>query len=288
MDDGGPHNPKREPWPFLGAVEGRLREAVVEGKAAQQAEDTRPPEEDPEALTARRRAIRREDRLRMTEMVRLATTDILLRTTEYLAGRLDSWQSGNIDRARDPLATVPALNRSIIQLTLLEERLDESNEERTERIKQEAEAKVRAQQAAEAAEQEKAGEALRGETRRRVHDTVRAISLTCLEPGLAYHDRESLLDDAFGDFEDDTDCAYDGDPAELSADILTRLAVLHAAPMAANEKLPDILTRRAHLVALAREYLAGLEGPHVLDTGDRPMSFAVASAAPAECAQGPP
>jgi hypothetical protein len=124
MDDGRPHNPKREPWPFLGEVEDRLRQAVADGRAAQAAEDAQPAEESAEAEAARRRARRREDRLRMTEMVRLATTDILLRTTEYLAGRLDSWQSGNLDHARDPLAAVPALNRSIIQLTLLEERLD--------------------------------------------------------------------------------------------------------------------------------------------------------------------
>src|SRR5579859_5872233 len=226
MDDGGPHNPKREPWPFLGEVEGRLREAVVEGKAALEAWDAEPAATDPAAEAARRRARRREDRLRNIEMVRLATTDTLLRTTEYLAGRLDSRQSGNIDRARDPLSAVPALNRSIIQLTLLEERLDESDEERAARIRQEAEAKARARQ-------DKAGEARRSETRRRVHDTVRAISLACLEPSLTYHDRESLLDDVFGDFEEDTDGAYDGDPAEVAADILTRLAVFHAAPMAA-------------------------------------------------------
>ena len=85
MDDGRPHTPQHEPWPFLGEVEDRLRAAVVEGKAAQDAEDARPPEPDAEAEAARRRAKRREDRLRMTEMVRLATTDTLLRTTEYLA-----------------------------------------------------------------------------------------------------------------------------------------------------------------------------------------------------------
>ena len=281
MDDGGPHNPRREPWPFLGEVEDRLRAAVAEGKAALAAETERQAETDAEAEAARRRARRREDRLRMTEMVRLSTTDILLRTNEYLAGRLDSRQSGNLDRARDPLAAVPALNRSIIQLTLLEERLDESDAERAERIRQEAEAKARARQ-------EKAGEARRSETRRRVHDTVRAVSLACLEPSLAYHDRESLLDDAFGDFEEDTGGAYDGDPAELSADILTRLAAFHCAPAERPEQVPDILTRRARLVALARDYLGGLQGPPVPDTGDGPMSFAPVLAGPAECAQGPP
>jgi hypothetical protein len=122
----------------------------------------------------------------------------------------------------------------------------------------------------------------------RVHDTVRAISLACLEPSLAYHDRESLLDDAFGDFEEDTGGTYDGDPAELSADILTRLAVLHAAPTDRPGQVPDLLTRRARLVALAGEYLAGLQGPPVLDTGDGPMSLAPVLAGPAECAQGPP
>ena len=117
---------------------------------------------------------------------------------------------------------------------------------------------------------------------------MRAISLACLEPSLSYHDREALLDDAFGDFEEDTGGAYDGDPADLAADILTRLAAFHAAPLAAPQEVSDILTRRARLVALAREYLAGLQGPPVLDTGDGPVSFAPASAMPAECAQGPP
>ncbi len=287
MDDTSPRSPKREPWPFLGEVEGRLREAVAEGKAAQAADGARPPEEDPQAEAARLRAKRREDRRRMTEIVRLATTDTLLRTTEYLAGRIDGWQIGNIDRARDPLAAVPALNRSIIQLTLLEERLDEGDEERAERIKAEAEAKVREERAAEAARQDMASQALRSETRRRVHDTVRAVSLACLKPSLAYHDRESLLDDAFGDFEDDTGDTYDGDPAEMAADILTRLAAFHYAPMDRPEEVPDLLTRRARLVALAREYLAGLEEPPVLDF-DGPAPLPAMSPAPAECAQGPP
>jgi hypothetical protein len=124
VDDARPSNRKGEPWRFLGEVEAQLREAVVEGKAAQAAKDALPPADPPEAEDARRRAKRREDRLRMTEMVRLATTDTLLRTTEYLAGRLDSWQAGNIDRAPDPWPPCRRSNRSIIQLTLLEERLD--------------------------------------------------------------------------------------------------------------------------------------------------------------------
>ena len=287
MDDAGPHNTRPEPWPFLGEVEGRLREAVAEGNAALTAEDAEPPLDDPEARAARQRAKRREDRRRMTELVRLATTDTLLRTTEYLAGRLGSWQVGNIDRARDPLAAVPAINRSIIQLTLLEERLDESDEDRAERIKAEAEAKARADAAAMAAQAEKAGEARRSETRRRVHDTVRAVSLACLEPRLDYHERESFLDDAFADFEDDMEAAYDGDAAELSADILTRLLDLHAEQGDRPSEVRDILTRRARLVALAREYLAGLQGPAVLDADAREISVP-ALAVPAECAQGPP
>jgi hypothetical protein len=221
-------------------------------------------------------------------MVRLATTDTLFRTTEYLAGRLDSWQAGNIDRARDPLAAVPALNRSIIQLTLLEERLDESDEERIARTRAEAEASVRAATAAETAQDEKAGEERRRETRRRVHDTVRAISLACLEPSLDYRNRESLLGDVFADFEDDTEVTYDGDPADLAADILTRLLDLHAERSDRPEAMPDILSRRAHLVALAREYLASLQGPAMLDTGHRPIPAAPALTAPTECAQGPP
>jgi hypothetical protein len=287
MDDARPFEPKHEPWPYLGKVEARLREAIAEGKAEVAAELAEPPEPDPEAEAARRRARRREDRLRNIEMVRLATTDTLFRTTEYLAGRLNSWQAGNIDRARDPLAAVPAINRSIIQLTLLEERLDESDEERTQRIKAEAEAKARAAAAAAAERDEKAGEARRSETRRRVHDTVRAISLACLEPSLDYRDRESLLEDVFSDYEDDTGDSYDGDPAQLAADILTRLLDLHAEQMDRPGAVPDILSRRVRLVALAREYLAGLQGPHVLHA-DGPALAAPALAIPAECAQGPP
>jgi hypothetical protein len=173
MDDTSPRRPTREPWPFLGEVEGRLREAIADGRAAQAADGAPPAKDDPaasdnqEAAAARLRAKRREDRRRMTEIVRLSTTDTLLRTTEYLAGRIDGWQAGNIDRARDPLAAVPALNRSIIQLTHLEERLDEGDEERAARIKAEAEAKVREERAAEAERQAMAGKALRNETRRR-------------------------------------------------------------------------------------------------------------------------
>lgn len=286
MDDAHPFE-KQEPWPYLGKVEARLREAIADGKADLAAELAEPSLPDPEAEAARRRARRREDRLRNIEMVRLATTDTLFRTTEYLAGRLNSWQTGNIDRARDPLAAVPALNRSIIQLTLLEERLDESDEERIQRIKAEAEAKVKAAAAAQTERADKEGDARRSETRRRVHDTVRAVSLACLEPSLDYRDRQSLLDDVFCDYEDDAGDAYDGDPADYAADILTRLLDLHAEQVDKPAAVPDILSRRARLVALAREYLAGLQGPHVLDA-DAPIPVVPALAVPAECAQGPP
>jgi hypothetical protein len=174
---------RREPSPFVAEVEGRLRDIVRDG--------AEPWNEAAE--------LRREARRRDMEILRLSAMESALHTTEYIAGRLPAWKCKAFENVRDPLASLANLNRSIVQITLAEERFDESNEERAARLKSEREAREKAERNAKAQSAYTASQQRRAENKRQVQSAIRAITLDSLE--LDYDDREALLDDLFLGFD---------------------------------------------------------------------------------------
>ncbi len=269
---------QRKPSPLVEVVADRLREVTAAAMA------------DPDCAEAvgathadeaeRRRAMRREVRRRDIEVARIATLEAALHTSEYIAGRLPNWKRDVFEHVRDPVASLANLNRAIIQLTLAEDRLDESDAERAERLKEEAEAKVRAEREAETARAYTEAQIRRAENKRQVQQTVRAVTLSSLK--LPYASREKLLAELFEELE--TEDLYDDDPAETVADLCVRLGI------AANgADLKPILERRAALAALARTHIEALRGPHDIDADDEPAADeAVVAFARAAKAQGPP
>src|SRR6185312_12905280 len=129
-----PEAERRKPSPFAEELAERQR-AIVKGAE---------PWNDP---VEKRRADRRRD----MEILRLASMESAIHITEYIAGRLPNWKKEPLEKLRNPVADLANLNRSIIQITLAEDRFDETGEERAERIRAEAEAEVRAKREAETA-----------------------------------------------------------------------------------------------------------------------------------------
>src|SRR5581483_3453396 len=113
---------QRKPSPFVAELAER-QHAIVKG-----AEPWNDPVEK-----------RREDRRRDMEILRLASMESAIHITEYIAGRLPSWKKEALEKIDNPVAALANLNRSIIQITLAEDRFDETGEERAERIRAEAE-----------------------------------------------------------------------------------------------------------------------------------------------------
>ena len=247
---------RRKPSPFAEQLAERQR-AIVNG-----AEPWNDPVEQ-----------RRADRRRDMEILRLASMESAIHITEYIAGRLPNWKKEPIEKLRNPVADLANLKRSIIQITLAEERFDETGEERIARI--EAEAAVRAKQEAEAALR-------RAENKRQVKGLVRAVSLSSIR--LPFTEQQKLLDDLFRDLDDEDDAvsAYNGDPAETAADLCLRLGF---GPKEINSK--SILERRAALAVLTRAHLDALRGAPEAADDPAPEAEVVPFAQPAK-AQGPP
>ena len=82
------------------------------------------------------------------------------------ARKRTGWKRGAFETVRDPLGSLATLNCSIVQITLAEDRFDESGEERAAWIKADAEAKVKAEQAAETARLDAVREDRRMENKR--------------------------------------------------------------------------------------------------------------------------
>jgi hypothetical protein len=223
----------------------------------------------PDETREQRRALLRRD----MEMLRLGSMEAAFTMTEEIAGRLPRGHCGDI---KDPLASLANLNRSIIQIALLEERLDETDMERAARLSEEAEAA----QKAEADRAYGASQLRRAENRRQVQSGVRAVTLTGL--GLRYAQREKLLAGIFKEL--DKIDVYDADPARVIADVCLRLGI-------DTDELPkhaaDHLARKSQMAALARTHLEALRGRYVLDLEDDSVVTAASSAPPAH-AQGPP
>lgn len=198
---------------------------------------------------------RRETRRRDMEIMRLSAMEAALHTTEYICGRLPGWKREPFEKITDPVASLANLNRAIVQMTLAEDRFDESVEDRAARIQAEAEAKVRVEQAAAASHMDAERTLRRVENKRHVQQAVRAITLDYLR--LPYADREKLFADLFRELE--ADDAYEADPAETVADICIRLALVPKIAPDAEIKTPDgridLIARKARLLSFARKYL---------------------------------
>jgi hypothetical protein len=253
---------RREPSPRVAEVEGRLRDIVRNGA-------------EPWNQAAE---VRREARRRDMEILRLSAMEAALHTTEYIAGRLPAWKCAAFESIRDPLASLANLNRSIVQITLAEERFDESNAERADRLKAEREARETAERNAQAQRAYTASQHRRAQNRLQVQSAVRAITLDSLE--MDYEDREAMLDDLFQSFDlDDGD--YSRDAAGMVADFCAQLGI--TAPDEPDDDGPaDPATRRTRMLAMARAYLDALKPPAAADGDEADAS------APLAQAQGPP
>ena len=261
---------RRAPSPLVAEVEERLRDIVQNG-----AEPWNAPIEE-------RRAIRRRD----MEILRLSAMEAALHTTEYICGRLPGWKREPFEKITDPVASLANLNRSIVQVTLAEDRFDETAEDRAARIRAEAEARVRAEQTAEAQRLEAVREDRQVENKRQVQGSVRAIALDYIR--LPYAERETLFDDLFRELE--ANDAYDGDPAETVADVCLRLAIVPKIVPDAEIKTPDgkidLPARKARLLAFARTYLELMKPSAPAD--DRDGTDPADPSAPLARAHGPP
>ena len=242
-----PSGAEREPLPFLEEVQERQRDIAMRG-----AEPWNAPAEQ-----------RREARLRDLEMLRLSSLEAAFHVTEYIAGRLPAWKRAALDDIKNPVVALANLNRSIVQICLAEDRFDESGEERAARIAAEAEARRKADQAAEEQRTYSASQVRRAETRRQVHQAVRAIAVPTLRLRLSAPERERLFAGLFKDLE--ALAPYDGDPVDIVADACVRLGIPPTDPA---KTIADHRERRARLVALARAHLAALDDPDSLDDGD--------------------
>ena len=225
---------------------------------------------------------RRADRRRDMEILRLASMESAIHITEYIAGRLPNWKKEAIEKIGNPVAALANLNRAIIQITLAEERFDETGEERLARIAAEAEAEVRARREADAARAQAEATLRRAENKRQVKSLVRAVSLSSIR--IPFTEQQKLLDDVFRDFDSEPDAVspYNGDPAETAADLCLRLGF---GPKDINTK--SILERRAALAELTRAHMEALRGTHPVEDEDDPDG-AVVPFAQAAKAQGPP
>jgi hypothetical protein len=261
---------RRAPSPLVAEVEQRLRDIAQNG-----AEPWNEPIE-----------VRRETRRRDMEILRLAGMEAALHTNEYISGRLPGWKREMFEGVKDPVASLANLNRAIIQITLAEDRFDESSEERAARIKAEAEAEVRAEQAAATERDYTAAQIRRAENKRRTHGAIRAIALDYIR--LPRGDREDMLANLFDIWEaEDT---YDGDPAELVADACAQLALTPRIVPDAEIQTPDgkidPAARKKRLLTFVRKYLDLMKPIDPADERDE-SGFSEPSA-PFAQAQGPP
>ena len=268
----GTHQPdqdaeRRKPSPSVAEVEARLRDIYANGAE---------PWNDPAEA---RRAVRRRD----MEIMRLSAMEAALHTTEYICGRLPAWKTPPFEKVTDPIAALANLNRAIVQITLAEDRFDECAEARAARIKAEAEAKIRTEQAARADAERTLR---RAENKRQAHGAIRAIALDYIH--LPRGDREDLLANMFGIWE--AEDAYDADPAETVADACAQLALTPRIVADAEIRTPDgqidPAARRKRLLAVARNYIALIKPA---DQGDDDDENGLSDpAAPPARAQGPP
>jgi hypothetical protein len=267
MDGTQPPNDKivREPpSPLVAELEGRLRDIGRNG-----AEPWNDPVEK-----------RREARRRDLEIMRAVSVEAAVRLTEAMAGRIPSWECPLFQDIKDPIGALAKLNRSIIQLVLAEEQLDETVAERTARIVAEAEARMKAERDAAARHDYTQSQIRRSENRRQVQHAVCEITLA--EYRLLPSERERMLTKLFADLDKDAN-RFEHDPALVIADVASRLGLTPTLSPADKHRLAK---RREQRVAVARDHLEALRGEHPID--DDRDSDDESSSAPPTRAHGPP
>jgi hypothetical protein len=241
------------------------------------------PGQDGEALRAGDswREVRRVDRLRSVVVARDACTAAILRIERGLACRLPDREQSQFDVGGDPHLALTRVVTALGRMVVLEDRLDESAEQRTARL------------AAEAAEREKARLAEQAQLNRRRMEAVlekkkahirRAVDLAQRHaaPDMRLIDRITRLDDLFGKFDDYGD--WDDDPVKLVADLCIQLG-LHAPLPKGSGPRPK---NKAEQAARARAQMLKTAQCYLDWTADSAPAELDEPTAPPARSQGPP
>jgi hypothetical protein len=224
--------PREPPSPFLGEMQDRQADIVAGAEPWNAA-----------------RQKRREERMRDLTIARTISVEADVRLNEAMAGRIQSWECPLFKAMKDPISSMAKLNTSIVQIVLCEERLDETDEERIARIKAEGEANARAAERAADRRNTAQSQMRRSKHRGQVRLAVSEITLARLGPDSLIRSR--WLDKFLDDLDRDR-AAFDRDPAELVAEITSRLGL---APTLSPEEKARFAERRDDLFAGARERL---------------------------------
>ena len=232
------------PSPFLGEMQDRQADIVAGAEPWNAA-----------------RQKRREERMRDLTIARTISVEADVRLNEAMAGRIQSWECPLFKAMKDPISSMARLNTSIVQIVLCEERLDETDEERIARIKAEAEAAARAAERAAERRNNAESQMRRSENRGQVRLAVSEITLAHLGPNSMIRSR--WLDKFLADLDKDK-AAFDRDPAQLVAEITSRLGL---APTLTPEEKTHFAERREDLFTGARERLDMLWPDRANDDG---------------------
>ncbi len=220
--------------------------------------------------------LRREARRRHLEIMRTVSVESGVRLNEVMAGRLQLFECQLLKETKDPISSLAKLNISVVQITLAEERLDETVEERSARLAAENAACARSERREASAQDYAQSQIRRSENRQQVRLTVSEITLAKLR--LRPAERTSLLNKLLTELDKDP-TAYDRDPAAIVAQITSRLGL---APTVHPESKAYFAERRKDLIAGARDHLEAFRDPDTIDDDDENSS------APPAQAQGPP
>ena len=223
--------------------------------------------------------------------MRLSAMEAALHTTEYICGSLAGLEARDAVRERStiPIASLANLNRAIVQITLAEDRFDESAEERAARIKAEAEAKARAERGGADGWQPRPSARCGGRrTSGRPRGAIRAITLDYIRMPHAATGRGPVRRPVPTNWE--AEDAYDADPAEIVADACAQLALTPRIVPDAELQTPDgkidPAARKKRLVAFARTYIDLMKPAD--PAGDQDDAGPADPPVPPAQAQGPP
>ena len=198
---------------------------------------------------------RRERKARDMELVRMMAVDLAARMSDTIAGRIPQDQCPMLEGIKDPVAAFANLSRAIVQIGMYEDRLDESAEERAQRLAAETAARAQAAKAAEGQRRNSKSEADRAVRRIHFQRAMREIALDSM-PDADAHEREEVLDELFLDFDYDSNASYDGDLAETILDLCARAGFnFEPKDPAQWDEKPDPAERRAAALKLVRSYL---------------------------------
>jgi hypothetical protein len=184
------------------------------------------PGQDGEALRAGDswREVHRVDRLRSVVIAREACTALILRIERGMACQLPDREQSLFDMGGDPHLALSRTITALGRMVVLEDRLDESAEQRTARLAAEAAEREKARLAEQARQNRRRMEAVLEKKQAHIRRAV-AMAHRDAEPDMRPIDRVTKLDDLFGEFDDYGD--WDDDPVKIVADLCIQLG-LHA------------------------------------------------------------